>query len=93
MAKLAAAYRADLDEATLDVYYAVLGQTESDVFNQAMFEAIEDLSWFPTVADLRVRILRIRREQADAMPRLPPPQEDLPIKDLMADLHQKMRWS
>lgn len=93
MAKLAAAYRAEIEQATLDVYFATLGGFDGPVFDAAIQEAIEDLSRFPTIADLRVRALRVRRERNEATPRLnPAPESDLPIRDMVADLKQKMGW-
>jgi len=92
MAKLAAAYRERIEEATLEVYYDRLRDCDPEL-GSAVDEVIEDLPRFPAVADLRIRALRIRRESRERMPRLPPvPDTELPVKELMADLKEKMGW-
>jgi hypothetical protein len=93
MAHLAAAFRESLSRSTLEVYFDALGHYEHGDFLGALKEVIEDLHWFPAIADLRTRILRIRRDRQSEAPRFAPFHEDLPIKDLVRDLKQKMHWT
>jgi hypothetical protein len=93
MAQLAAAFRESLSRPTLEVYFGALGHYDHGDFLGALREVIEDLSWFPAIADLRTRILRIRRERLSEITRFAPPNEELPIKHLVRDLKRKMRWT
>ena len=93
MAKLSAAYRERLEQSTVEVYYAVLGAYDRCELDHAILEVIEDLPRFPTVADLRIRVQRIRRDANASRSRLPPPSEPLPIKEMVAELKSKMGWS
>lgn len=94
MARLAAAYREKVEQPTVEVYYESLGQFDAADLSVAIREVIEDIPRFPSVADIRGRVVRIRRDRQSLIPRLQPaPEAELPVAQLMADLKQKMGWS
>lgn len=93
MARLTAAYREKVEQATVEVYYEALGQYDAEDLGVAIREVIEDIPRFPSVADIRARAVRVRRERQSSRPRLQPaPETELPVAELMADLKQRMGW-
>jgi hypothetical protein len=92
VAQLAAAFRETLSRPTIEIYYDALRQYDHGDFVGAVREVIEDQMRFPAIAELRLRILRIRRDRMSEIKRLPAPQENLNVRSLMEDLRQKMRW-
>lgn len=63
MARLAAAYREDLGDATVEVYYDELGGGDPEDFAGAVSNVIRNNVWFPKVAELvsEMELLRSTR--------------------------------
>jgi hypothetical protein len=93
MARLAACYRENLEEPTLEIYFSLLNDFDGDLFREAAMDTMKEIPRFPSVAELRERMLHLRKIRMENQPRLrPAPSEPLPIETLMAELRERMHW-
>lgn len=104
MARLAAAYRTDVSEATATLYFEILGGLDARDLADAVRDHVTCCKWFPQVAELfdaadtfKQERLRVEREARRPVAAIPAEVGDLAenrrrVRELIETVKRRLGW-